>query len=90
MDEQPATSANAIELRIEELSQLFHSLDPFPFREKDLDRMQRNLSWVGQESCPPISNSGSLYTCQSHKHLRQRLMRSSGSQSVFYTNPHIE
>jgi len=26
--------------------------------------MQRNLSWVGQESCPPISNSGSLYTCQ--------------------------
>jgi len=38
MDEQPATSANAIELRIEELSQLFHSLDPFPFREKDLDK----------------------------------------------------
>jgi hypothetical protein len=31
MDEQSATSANAIELRIEELSQLFHSLDPFPF-----------------------------------------------------------
>jgi hypothetical protein len=38
MDEQSATSANAIELRIEELSQLFHSLDPFPFREKDLDK----------------------------------------------------
>ena len=38
MDEQPATSANAIELRIEELSQLFDSLDPFPFREKDLDK----------------------------------------------------
>ena len=38
MDNQPASSANAIELRIEELSQLFHSLDPFPFRERDLDK----------------------------------------------------
>src|SRR6266404_48850 len=38
MDEQPATSANAIELRIEEIAQLFHSLDPFPFRERDLDK----------------------------------------------------
>src|ERR1700738_1733554 len=37
MGEQPATAANAIELRIEEISQLFHTLDPFPFREKDLD-----------------------------------------------------
>jgi hypothetical protein len=33
----PITAANAIELRIEEISQLFHTLDPFPFREKDLD-----------------------------------------------------
>jgi hypothetical protein len=38
MDEQPPTAANAIEIRIEEIAQLFHSLDPFPFREKDLDR----------------------------------------------------
>ncbi len=34
----PTTGANAIELRIEEISQLFHTLDPFPFREKDLDK----------------------------------------------------
>lgn len=27
-----------IEIRIEKLAQLFHSLDPFPFREKDLDK----------------------------------------------------
>ena len=26
------------EIRIEEIAQLFHSLDPFPFREKDLDK----------------------------------------------------
>ena len=37
MGEQSTTAANAIELRIEEISQLFHTLDPFPFREKDLD-----------------------------------------------------
>ena len=38
MDEQRPTAENAIEIRIEEIAQLFHSLDPFPFREKDLDR----------------------------------------------------
>src|SRR5580700_102019 len=38
MDEQPPTAANAIEIRIEEIAELFHSLDPFPFREKDLDK----------------------------------------------------
>jgi hypothetical protein len=38
MDGPAQTVENAIELRIEEISQLFHSLDPFPFREKDLDK----------------------------------------------------
>src|SRR5712664_3616373 len=38
MAEQAPTADNAIELRIEEIAQLFHSLDPFPFREKDLDK----------------------------------------------------
>jgi hypothetical protein len=33
-DQRP--TANAIEIRIEKIAQLFHSLDPFPFREKDL------------------------------------------------------
>lgn len=34
------TEANeiAIELRVDDIAQLFHTLDPFPFREKDLDR----------------------------------------------------
>jgi len=38
MDGPGQTAENAIELRIEEISQLFDSLDPFPFREKDLDK----------------------------------------------------
>jgi hypothetical protein len=38
MDAPRPTVENAIEVRIEEISQLFHSLDPFPFRERDLDQ----------------------------------------------------
>lgn len=35
----PATNAgNVIEIRLGEVAQLFHSLDPFPFRDKDLDK----------------------------------------------------
>jgi hypothetical protein len=29
--------AGSIEIRISEIAQLFNSLDPFPFRERDLD-----------------------------------------------------
>ncbi len=29
---------HAIELRVDEIAQLFHTLDPSPFRERDLDR----------------------------------------------------
>src|SRR5690242_19411071 len=31
-------SENVIEIRVSAITQLFHTLDPFPFREKDLDR----------------------------------------------------
>jgi hypothetical protein len=34
-DENPA---DAIEVRVQEISQLFDTFDPFPFREKDLDK----------------------------------------------------
>jgi hypothetical protein len=48
MGEQPAAAANAIEIRIEEISQLFHSLDPFPFRDRDLDKDAEEfiVSWA--------------------------------------------
>jgi hypothetical protein len=29
---------DAIELRVDKIAQLFHSLDPYPFRERDLDK----------------------------------------------------
>jgi len=32
-----APTETAIELRVDEIAQLFHTLDPFPFRERDLD-----------------------------------------------------
>src|SRR6266478_6346997 len=40
--------AGAIEIRISEIAQLFHSLDPFPFREKDLDKEAEEfiVSWA--------------------------------------------
>src|SRR5258708_25778215 len=41
-------AANSIELRIAQISQLFDSLDPFPFREKDLDKEAEEfiVSWA--------------------------------------------
>lgn len=48
MGEQSPTAANAIEIRIEEISQLFDTLDPFPFRERDLDKEAEEfiVSWA--------------------------------------------
>ena len=34
----PGSIEDVIELRVDEIAQLFHTLDPFPFRERDLDR----------------------------------------------------
>lgn len=33
-----AIPPGAIELRVDRIAQLFHSLDPYPFRERDLDK----------------------------------------------------
>jgi hypothetical protein len=32
------SAENVVEIRVDDIAQLFHTLDPFPFREKDLDR----------------------------------------------------
>jgi hypothetical protein len=52
MGEQPEPAPKAIELRIENISQLFHTLDPFPFREKDLDKDVEEfiVSWAREMS----------------------------------------
>ena len=48
MHEPPAAAENAIEIRIDDISQLFHTLDPFPFRERDLDKDAEEfiVSWA--------------------------------------------
>src|SRR5579859_6263792 len=44
----PDNPKNVIELRVNEIAQLFHTLDPFPFREKDLDKEAEEyiVSWA--------------------------------------------
>jgi hypothetical protein len=48
MHEPPAAAENAIEIRIDDIFQLFHTLDPFPFRERDLDKDAEEfiVSWA--------------------------------------------
>jgi hypothetical protein len=54
----PADVANnAIELRVDRIAQLFHSLDPYPFRERDLDKDAEDyiVSWARElEADEPI------------------------------------
>jgi hypothetical protein len=38
MSERKEATTNVIEVRIATVSQLFHTLDPYPFRERDLDK----------------------------------------------------
>ena len=48
MTEQAQSDEDAIEIRIASVAQLFHSLDPSPFHEKDLDKdaEQFIVSWA--------------------------------------------
>ena len=43
-----ANTDEVIELRVDEIAQLFHTLDPFPFRERDLDHKAEEfiISWA--------------------------------------------
>ena len=48
MAKQVDAAGHSIELRVEDISQLFHTLDPFPFRERDLDKDAEEfiVSWA--------------------------------------------
>jgi hypothetical protein len=50
MDEKPKHPAHKIELNLREVGQLFNTMDPAPFPEKDLDSDAEEfiLSWVGE------------------------------------------
>lgn len=48
-------SGHLIELRVNQIAQLFHTLDPFPFRERDLDiERRKSSSSAGPANCPPM------------------------------------
>jgi hypothetical protein len=44
---------NTIEIRVQEIDQLFHTLDPFPFRERDLDREAEDFIVGWARELPP-------------------------------------
>jgi len=50
MSEKPKLSAHKIELNLREVGQLFNTMDPAPFSDKDLDSDAEEfiLSWVGE------------------------------------------
>jgi len=52
----PSLRHRPIELRIREIGQLFHSLDPLPFRERDLDERVEEyiVGWAGEMTAAPI------------------------------------
>ena len=50
-------SAEAIELRVNEIGQLFHSLDPFPFRERDHDKEAEDYMVSRAREIPTMSLS---------------------------------
>ena len=53
------TREELIELRVDDIAQLFHTLDPFPFREKDLDREAEEyiVGWARELPKPPANQN---------------------------------
>jgi hypothetical protein len=47
-EQEPPQEPGLIEIRVAKLAQLFHGLDPYPFREKDLDKDAEEfiVSWA--------------------------------------------
>src|SRR3569833_2250494 len=58
------TAENVVEIRVDDIAQLFHTLDPFPFRRRISTGTRRNILLDGPENCPRTSHSGSLFTCR--------------------------
>jgi hypothetical protein len=49
-DARSPSAAGLIQLRIQSVGQLFHTLDPLPFRERDLDAAVEEyvVGWAGE------------------------------------------
>ena len=57
----PKVAENLIEIRVNDIAQLFHTLDPFPFREKDLAAEAEDyICRVGTRDArqPPLQDCG--------------------------------
>jgi hypothetical protein len=63
-----------IELRIESVPQIFHSLDPSPFRERELDKKAEESSSVGRGS--------SQHTRRSRVHLPEDQLATPGARDI--------
>jgi hypothetical protein len=49
----PKPAENVVEIRVEDVAQLFHTLDPYPFREKDLDQTAEEYIVGWARELPP-------------------------------------
>jgi hypothetical protein len=67
MSGSSTSDVNAIEVRIETISQLFFNLDPSPFREKDLDKDAEEfiVSWARELPSERRSRLSSTCPCKS-------------------------
>ena len=58
-----------IELRIRAIGQLFHSLDPLPYRERDLDERVEEyvVGWAGEMPSAPVEIIIHLPQCEANR-----------------------
>ena len=66
------SAENVIEIRVDEIAQLFHTLDPFPFREKDLDQEAEEYIVGWARELPADWHADVIFTAG---YRRQRLKR---------------
>jgi len=61
---QAVNTGEVIELRVNEIAQLFHTLDPFPFRERDLDREAEEfiVGWGTGAACRPTDQDSHSFS----------------------------
>ena len=61
---QAVNTGEVIELRVNEIAQLFHTLDPFPFRERDLDREAEEfiVGWGTGAACRPTDHDSHSFS----------------------------
>ena len=82
-----ATSHHLIELRVNNVAQLFHTLDPFPFRERDLDKEAEEfiVGWARELSADRAIKIAVHYPESRFRRMRLGVER--GIPSLFFRTP---